>query len=151
MSIVRDVLDHKGTVVYGIGRDRTVYEAIARMAGVNIGSLLVLDGHAPVGIFTERDYLCEIALKGRSSKTTLVAEVMQSPFLYVTPETAIDQCMSMMSERRIRHLPVVDDEDVIGIVSIGDIVSLKLREQEEDILHIASYIGARLPLAGLSA
>jgi CBS domain-containing protein len=149
MSTVRDVLDHKGTIVYGIERNRTVFEAIARMAEANIGSLLVVDNYDPVGIFTERDYLSEIAIKGRSSKTTLVCEAMQSPFLYVTPNTPINHCMSLMSARRIRPLPVVDDGDVVGIVSIGDIVSLRLREQEEDILHMVDYIGGRLPLAGL--
>lgn len=143
MATVSEVLKDKGNNVIGVSPTATVYEAIEQMVEHNCGSLLVMDGDDIAGIFTERDYLRKITLQGRTSKTTAVEEVMNSPVVVVEVGAEIDEALAMMTDRHIRHLPVVDGNRVCGVVSIGDLVKHKTREQEFRIRYLEDYIGAR--------
>jgi len=142
---VGSILKHKGSEVWFVTPDQTVYEAIERMADKAVGALLVvLDGKL-VGIISERDYARKVILKGRSSRTTLVKEIMTSPVIFVTPAQAVDECMDIMTRNRIRHLPIMENEKVLGVVSIGDLVKWAVSEQEETIEHLQNYISAKSP------
>ncbi len=142
---VGSILKHKGSEVWFVTPDQTVYEAIERMADKAVGALLVvLDGKL-VGIISERDYARKVILKGRSSRTTLVKEIMTSPVIFVTPAQAVDECMDIMTRNRIRHLPIMENEKVLGVVSIGDLVKWAVSEQEETIEHLQNYISSRYP------
>ncbi len=143
MAKVSDVLKDKGNVVIGVEPTATVYEAIEKMVEHNCGSLLVMDEEEVAGIFTERDYLRKIALQGRTSKTTAVREVMTSPVIVAEADAEIDEALAMMTDRHIRHLPVVAEGSVVGVVSIGDLVKHKTKEQEFRIGYLEDYIGAR--------
>jgi CBS domain-containing protein len=141
VSDVAKVLEGKGSEVLEIDADATVFEAIKRMVGANVGALLVTDGGRVVGIVTERDYLRRVTLEGRTEEETLVREIMTSPLVYVTPETSVEECMAVMTERRIRHLPVfTESRDLVGIVSIGDVVKFKSAEQDFQIKFLTEYI-----------
>jgi len=113
------------------------------MVEANVGSILVTDGGPIVGIMTERDYLRKITLEGRTSRDTQVGEIMSSPLVYVEPQTTIEECMAVMTDRRIRHLPVVEEDDVVGVVSIGDVVKYQSREQSFQIQYLTDYISGR--------
>jgi len=142
---VGSILKHKGSEVWFVTPDQTVYEAIERMADKAVGALLVvLDGKL-VGIISERDYARNVILKGRSSRTTLVKEIMTSPVIFVTPAQAVDECMDIMTRNRIRHLPIMENEKVLGVVSIGDLVKWAVSEQEETIEHLQNYISSKYP------
>jgi len=143
MAMVSEVLKEKGNKVIGVHPQATVYDAIAQMVEHNCGSLLVMEDDDIAGIFTERDYLRKIALQGRTSKTTAVQEVMTSPVVVVEAGAEIDEALAMMTDRHIRHLPVVDEERVVGVVSIGDLVKHKTKEQAFQIGYLEDYIGAR--------
>lgn len=143
MATVSEVLKEKGNRVIGVSPTATVYEAIEQMVEHNCGSLLVMEGDDIAGIFTERDYLRKITLQGRTSKTTAVQEVMNSPVVVVEIGAEIDEALAMMTDRHIRHLPVVDGNHVCGVVSIGDLVKHKTKEQEFRIGYLEDYIGAR--------
>lgn len=141
MSDVAKVLEGKGSEVLTIDAEATVFEAIKRMVDANVGALLVTDGGRVVGIVTERDYLRRVTLEGRTEKETLVREIMTSPLVYVTPETSVEECMAVMTERRIRHLPVfAEGRDLVGVVSIGDLVKFKSKEQDFQIRFLTEYI-----------
>ena len=141
MSDVAKVLEGKGSEVLTIDAEATVFEAIRRMVDANVGALLVTEGGRVVGIVTERDYLRRVTLEGRTEEETLVREIMTSPLVYVTPETSCEECMAVMTERRIRHLPVfTDGRDLVGIVSIGDVVKFKSAEQDFQIKFLTEYI-----------
>jgi CBS domain-containing protein len=140
---VKEILDEKGHDVLQIAADASVFDAVKQMVEVGVGSLLVIEDGEIVGIFTERDYLRRMTLEGRDDKDTAVRDVMSSPLVVVTPETAIDECMAMMTDRRIRHLPVVEGGDVVGIVSIGDVVKFKSKQQSFEIKYLTDYITAR--------
>ena len=141
MSDVAKVLEGKGSEVLTIDAEATVFEAIKRMVDANVGALLVTDGGRVVGIVTERDYLRRVTLEGRTEKETLVREIMTSPPVYVTPETSVEECMAVMTERRIRHLPVfAEGRDLVGVVSIGDLVKFKSKEQDFQIRFLTEYI-----------
>jgi CBS domain-containing protein len=142
---VSDILRNKGRDVLKIDATETVFEAIKRMVEANVGSILVTEGDQIVGIMTERDYLRKIALEGRASRETQVGEIMTSPLVYVTPRTTIEETMAVMTDRRIRHLPVVegDPEEVVGVVSIGDVVKFQSREQSFQIQYLTDYISGR--------
>jgi CBS domain-containing protein len=140
---VKEILDEKGHDVLRIDEAASVYEAVEQMVEVGVGSLLVTRDGEVAGIFTERDYLRRMTLEGRDDKDTPVRDVMSSPLVVVTPETPIDECMAMMTDRRIRHLPVVEGSDVVGIVSIGDLVKFKSKQQSFEIKYLTDYITAR--------
>jgi CBS domain-containing protein len=140
MARVSDILRGKGTDVLKIEASATVFEALEKLVERNVGSILVTEGGDVVGIMTERDYLRKIAIKGRTSHDTLVREIMTSPLVYVTPETTVEETMAIMTDRRIRHLPVVENDDVVGILSIGDVVKYQSREQSFQIQYLTDYI-----------
>lgn len=140
MSTIREVLDRKGGTVLTVNGDVSVLDAIRTMSDANIGSIVILDGDAPAGIFTERDYMRSIALKGRSSGSTPIAEVMSSPLISVPPGESTRAAMETMTECRCRHLVVLDGDDMVGIVSLGDLVKHLLTEAEAEVEHLAGYI-----------
>jgi len=140
MNEVSEILGDKGHDVLRIDADASVLEAVKRMVEANIGSLLVTKGGEITGIVTERDYLRRVALEGPTDDEVTVEEIMSSPLVVVTPETAIDECMALMTDRRIRHVPVVDGGEVVGIVSIGDVVKLKSKQQSFEIKYLTEYI-----------
>ena len=140
MGRVSEILRGKGADVLKIDASATVFDAIKKIVDKNVGSILVTEGDEVVGIMTERDYLRKIAVLGRTSHETLVSEIMTSPLVYVTPETTIEESMAIMTDRRIRHLPVVENEDVVGIISIGDLVKFQSREQSFQIQYLTEYI-----------
>ena len=142
MSKVSDILGDKGSNVLRIEAGSSVFEAVQEMVEANVGSLLVTDGGEVVGIVTERDYLRRVTLEDRTDKDTAVGEIMTAPLVVVTPDTDIDECMAIMTDRRIRHLPVVRDGDVVGVVSIGDLVKFKSRQQRFEIQYLTDYITA---------
>jgi CBS domain-containing protein len=137
---ISEILRGKQTDVLKIDASATVFDAIKKIVEQNVGSILVTRDGDVVGIMTERDYLRKIAIFGRTSHDTLVGEIMSSPLMYVTPETAIEEAMAIMTDRRIRHLPVVEDDEVVGIVSIGDVVKFQSREQSFQIKYLTEYI-----------
>ena len=143
MSQLSEILDEKGAHVLQIEAEASVFEAVKRMVEANVGSLLVTEGGEITGIVTERDYLRRVALEGRTDKETAVREIMSSPLIVVTPQTTIDECMALMTDRRIRHLPVVEGGEVVGVVSIGDIVKFKSKQQSFEIKYLTDYITAR--------
>jgi CBS domain-containing protein len=140
VDLVSDILDEKGHEVLEIDADAPVFEAVKRMVEANVGSLLVSDGGQHVGIVTERDYLRRIALERRDDETVVVRDVMSSPLVVVTPDTSIDECMAVMTDRRIRHVPVVDEGIVVGIVSIGDVVKFTSRRQSFELKYLTDFI-----------
>mgnify|MGYP001818138221 CR=1 FL=1 len=140
MKLVKHLLDAKGADVVSVDEDMSVYDAIALMAERSIGSLLVMNGEELKGIVTERDYARKVILKGRSSETTPVGEVMSTAVITAAPEQTVDECMALMTERRIRHLPVVAGNRVVGLISIGDLVQAIISDQQEAIEHLENYI-----------
>jgi CBS domain-containing protein len=140
MGTVLQILQTKGSQIYSIGPDRTVFEALKLMADRQIGALLVMEGDKLVGIVTERDYARKIALENRSSRDTLVRDVMTRRVLCVRPEQTIEECMALMTDKRNRHLPVVDHKRVIGVLSIGDLVKAIIGEQKFVIEQLQHYI-----------
>ena len=142
MNKVAEILEEKGHDVLRIEASASIYDAVKRMVDRNVGALLVMDGGEVAGIVTERDYLRRVALQGRPDEETPVREIMSSPLVVVTPETSIDECMALMTDRRIRHLPVVDGGEVAGIVSIGDVVKFKSKQQSFEIQFLHDYITA---------
>ena len=137
------ILEEKTGDVLQIDGDATVFDAITKMVEANVGSLLVADGGEIVGIVTERDYLRRVAIEGRTERETPVRDIMTSPLYVATPETAIDECMALMTDRRIRHVPIVDQGEVVGIVSIGDLVKFISKQQAFEIKYLTDYITGR--------
>jgi CBS domain-containing protein len=143
MNQVSEILEEKGRDFLQIDAEASVFEAVKRMVEANVGSLLVTEGGEITGIVTERDYLRRVTLEGRTDKETAVREIMSSPLVVVAPDTSVDECMALMTGRRIRHLPVVDSGQVVGIVSIGDLVKFKSKHQSFEIQYLTDYITAR--------
>jgi CBS domain-containing protein len=140
MTIVRHILDKKGQFVWTIRPDDTVFAAIEEMARKDVGALVVVDKGDPIGIFTERHYARNVFLKGRSSPTTVVKDVMRTGFLYVTPDRTVEECMAIMTVERVRHLPVMDDGNLVGLISIGDLVKSIIEDREFVIDQLTNYI-----------
>src|ERR1051326_7654901 len=142
---VREVLQKKRRDVWSVSPDATVYEAIELMAEKRVGALLVLEQTKLVGIISERDYARKVILKGRSSKETPVREIMTTPVIFVEPQYSVDECMKIITEHRIRHLPVLDGERVVGIISIGDVVNWIISAQNHTIEQLQNYVTGRYP------
>ena len=142
---VGSVLKRKGTEVWFVTPDQTVYEAIEKMADKAVGALLVISDGKLVGIISERDYARNVILKGRSSRTTFVKEIMTRSVISVTSSRAVDECMDIMTRNRIRHLPIIENEKVLGVISIGDLVKWVVSEQEQTIEHLQNYISSNYP------
>jgi len=143
MDRVADLLKGKEARLLTVASDASVYDAVKQMVDANVGSLLVtVDGRVE-GIVTERDYLRRVTLEGRTDEDTSVSEIMTAPLIVVQPETSVEECMAVMTDRRIRHMPVIDDGEVVAMVSIGDIVKYQSTQQSFKIQYLTDYITAR--------
>ncbi len=140
MATVENLLQVKGNKTWTITPQATVYAAVQLMSDKNVGALMVMEARKPVGIFTERDYARKLILKGKSSKTTTVRELMTVEVLYVEPRNSIEDCMQLMTNKRVRHLPVLAEGELIGIVTIGDVVKQIISDQESTIAQLEKYI-----------
>jgi CBS domain-containing protein len=140
MTTVRQLLDQKGSKIWSIHPDATVFDAVAKMAEKDIGSMVVMDGDELFGIITERHYARNVVLKGKTSPATPVRDIMESRVIIARPEQSVDQCMALMTEKRVRHLPVLEGEKPIGIISIGDLVKSIIGDQKFMIDQLEHYI-----------
>lgn len=140
MDTVADILGVKGHAVWSVKSTATVLDALRTMAEHDIGAVLVLDGDELVGILSERDYARKVALAGRSSKDSQVKDIMTGNVVCVGPSEAIDECMALMTQKRVRHLPVMDRKRIVGMVSIGDVVKATINDKESTIAQLQSYI-----------
>jgi CBS domain-containing protein len=142
MATVRQLLNEKGHDVFTVGPGETVFDAIRKMAEKNVGSLVVCEGPKPVGIITERHYARNVFLKGRASPSTLVREIMETQVLFARPDQTVDECMAVMSDKKVRHLPVIDQGKLIGIISIGDLVKNIINDQKFTIEQLTHFISS---------
>ena len=140
MIKMKDILANKGNDIWSIAPDRTVFEALELMAAKEVGALLVMDAGKVKGLFSERDYARKVALKGRSSQQTNISEVMTDRVICTAPEDSAEECMALMTDKRVRHLPVVENSELLGLVSIGDLVKAIISEQEFTIKVLEKYI-----------
>ena len=140
VGTIREILSHKGGAIWIIGPESTVFEAIQMMAEKNIGALLVVKDHKLAGIISERDYTRKVALKGRSSKETRVQEILSGQVIHVSPDHSVDQCLRLMTEHRVRHLPVLEGDKILGVISIGDLVNWVISAQSSTIHQLETYI-----------
>jgi CBS domain-containing protein len=143
LDTVAEILKKKGSEVWSVSPDMTVYQAIEMMAAKHVGALLVLDSDKLTGIVSERDYARKVILLGRSSKDTYVRQIMTVPVITVRPQQTVDECMRTMTERRIRHLPVLEGERLAGIVSIGDVVNWIMSAQDHTIQQLQNYVSGK--------
>jgi len=142
MTRIEDFLKlHKNRQICTISKDQSVMQALTLMSEKNIGAIIIVDNNDfPIGIFSERDYARKIVLKGKSSKGTLLDEVMTKELITITKDHKIDQCMEIMTEKKIRHLPILEDKKIVGIISIGDLLKIMIKEQKELIDHLQKFI-----------
>jgi len=140
MITVRQLLQEKGREIHRVGPETTVFEALALMAGANIGCVLVFEGERMVGIMSERDYARKVILQGKSSRDTPVGEIMTERVFCVRPEQTVEECLALMTDRRIRHAPVIEDDRVVGLISIGDVGKAMISHQVFVIDQLTSYI-----------
>ena len=143
MKLVKHLLDNKGRHVISVAPDNSVLDAIKIMADKAIGSLVVLQDDKLMGIMSERDYARKVIIKGRSSESTQVAEIMTPDVVTTSSSQTVNECMNLMTERKIRHLPVVEDNQVIGMISIGDLVEAIISDQQEEIEQLEHYISGQ--------
>jgi CBS domain-containing protein len=144
-ATINEILQHKAGAVWSIGPDTTVFDAIQLMADKNIGALLVIESDKLVGVVSERDYTRKVILRGRSSRDTKVREILSAPVISVAPTHSIEDCMRLMTDHRVRHLPVLDQDRVLGIVSIGDLVNWIITAQSAAIQQLQTYISGYNP------
>lgn len=144
-STVRPVLKAKGSLVWSVAPEAMVFEAIKMMAEKSVGALLVISGSQPVGMISERDYARKVILQGKASKDTPVSEIMSSPLIVVTPDYTVDECFYLMTAHRIRHLPVMEDNQLAGMLSIGDLVRATVAAQKATIDQLTQYVLGRYP------
>ena len=142
---VEAILKDKGTDIWSVSPDTPAFDAMSLMSNKNIGSILVMSEGLLIGILSERDYARKVLLGGKASRKTLVGEIMTSPVITVSPFHSIDDCMRIITAKRIRHLPVVENEKVLGVISIGDLVNWIISTQEETIQYLHGYITGRYP------
>lgn len=142
MKKIRELLQNKGGDIWSVAPDTSVLDAIKMMAEKGIGALMVLDGDKPVGIISERDYARKVILKGRSSENTPVSEIMSSSLIFADVEQSVQDCMALMTDHRIRHLPVLDNNELVGVISIGDLVKTIIDEQQFMIKQLETYIAS---------
>jgi CBS domain-containing protein len=140
MATIRQVLDKKGHEVFSVGLDETVYDSIKKMADKNVGSLVVMEGNKLIGIITERHYARNVVLKGRASPTTPVRDIMETNVVFARPDQSVEECMAIMTEQAVRHLPVIEQGNLVGMVSIGDLVKEKIRDQTFVIEQLVQFI-----------
>ncbi len=140
MRTVQQLLDEKGGVIQSIHPDDSVFDAVQKLANANIGSLIVIEDDRPVGIFTERDYARNVILEGKSSPTTPVRDIMTTRIIYVQPEQTVEECMAIMTDKHIRHLPVLSGEKLVGMISIGDLVKSIIEDQKFTIEQLEQFI-----------
>jgi CBS domain-containing protein len=140
MKTVREILAGKGRDIWSIPPDATVFEALKAMADYDVGALVVLDGETVAGVLSERDYARKVILHGRSSKELTVKEIMSSKVYFVKPEQNIEECMALFTNKRVRHLPVLENDKLTGVISIGDVVKAVIAEHEFTIRHLENYI-----------
>lgn len=145
LDTIGSILGRKRREIWSVPPRASVYRAIALMAEKSIGAVLVMEDDKLVGIVSERDYARKVILQGRSSKETRVDEIMTGELIVVTPENTVDECMVIMTERRVRHLPVLDRGKLVGIVSIGDLVNAVIADQAHTIAQLQTYIGSKYP------
>ncbi len=143
MKTVRQLLQTKGRQVWSIGPEAMVYEALKLMAEKGVGALIVLEAGQVAGIISERDYARKVSLQGKSDRSTPVKEIMTANVVYIRPDQTIENCMALMTDKRIRHLPVLDDDGLMGVISIGDVVKALISEQEFIIEQLENYIIGR--------
>ena len=142
---VKRIIRHKGSQVHSIRPDVTVFEALGKMATHDVGALVVMDGDELLGVISERDYARKVILKDRSSKEIQVSEIMSAPAVTVALTTTVDECMQRMTEKRCRHLPVVDEGKIVAVVSIGDVVNWIINAQDQTIHQLEDYIYGKYP------
>ena len=140
MASVRQILQSKGHDIWSIGPELSVYDAIEMMAREEVGALVVLDGETLVGVLSERDYARKVVLQGRSSRDTKIKEIMTTRVVFARPDQSVQDCMAMMTDKRIRHLPVMDGDELLGVISIGDLVKSIIEEQQHVIEQLEQYI-----------
>ncbi len=140
MNFVSQILKDKGEKIWSVAPRETAYKALQIMSDQNLGALLVIDQRGVVGIFSERDYVRKVILKGKISKTTTVSELMTKKVLYVDPGTSVEDCMALMTEKNIRHLPVMEKNQLVGLVTVGDVLKQLIEDQKFEIQELERYI-----------
>jgi len=142
LTRLEDFLElNKDREICSISKDQSVRQALILMSEKNIGAIIIVDNNDfPIGIFSERDYARKVILKGKSSKDTLLDEVMTKELITITRDYKIDQCMEIMSEKKIRHLPILEDKKILGVISIGDVLKIMIKEQKDLINHLQKFI-----------